>query len=183
MKFNASVMGRIVALAIIGVVIAAVLNAAPLGVVALQDGEVETPTPSNDPDASDPYDCGDFETVEQLRAVYDPGNDVSDLDADPGEEPEDPDKIACEGEFPDQMPADTETETPTETEMPTETPAPTTTETPTETQTPQEETDIPTETPEEETETMTEIPKEETDTPEEEETDTPTETPEEKTPC
>jgi type IV secretory pathway VirB10-like protein len=79
------------------------------------DDEVVTPTPSNDGDLPDPYDCSDFENVDQLREVYDPANDTSDLDSD--NEPEDPDKIACESMFPDQ-------ESYEDTEIPTPTPAP-----------------------------------------------------------
>lgn len=46
-------------------------------------GDVVTPTPSNDPDSSDPYDCGDFDSQEQAQAVLEntPG-DPSGLDGD-----------------------------------------------------------------------------------------------------
>jgi hypothetical protein len=89
-----------------------------VSIVLAQDGSgdgdgVDLPPPSNDPDASDPYDCGDFETVEQLRAYYDPADDVSDLDENADTEEED-DKIACETDFPNQEPYDAPSnETPT----------------------------------------------------------------------
>jgi micrococcal nuclease len=54
-----------------------------------QDGGVKTPTPSNDGDLPDPYDCGDFESREQVEAVFDPDNDVSNLDGNG-------DGVACE---------------------------------------------------------------------------------------
>jgi hypothetical protein len=54
-----------------------------------EDAGVKTPTPSNDGDLPDPYDCGDFDTREQVEAVFDPTNDVSKLD-DNG------DGVACE---------------------------------------------------------------------------------------
>lgn len=54
-----------------------------------EDGGVVTPTPSNDGDLPDPYDCGDFETREQVEAVFDPNNDISSLDGND-------DGVACE---------------------------------------------------------------------------------------
>lgn len=58
------------------------LEPTPTATTEDDTGGVVTPTPSNDPDASDPYDCGDFDTREQVEAVFDPDNDVSDLDHD-----------------------------------------------------------------------------------------------------
>jgi micrococcal nuclease len=54
-----------------------------------EDGGVVTPTPSNDGELPDPYDCGDFETREQVEAVFDPDNDISNLDGNG-------DGVACE---------------------------------------------------------------------------------------
>jgi hypothetical protein len=54
-----------------------------------EDGAVVTPTPSHDGDLPDPYDCGDFDTRAQVEAVFDPNNDVSDLDSNG-------DGVACE---------------------------------------------------------------------------------------
>lgn len=58
-----------------------VATATPTATVRSVDGNggsVVTPTPSGG--SSDPYDCSDFEKREQVEAVFDPENDVSDLD-------------------------------------------------------------------------------------------------------
>jgi len=151
MKTDRPIMRWIAALVVIGVVAGGILSAAPLGAVA-QDGGVETPTPQPDGD----YNCDDFETVEQLRAVYDPDVNQYGLDKPNDQESDDPDKIACESRFPNQEPYTTETTTPTSTETATTTETTTetatTTETETQTTTP-EETTTTTETATTETET------------------------------
>jgi micrococcal nuclease len=53
-------------------------------------GGLETPTPSNDGNLPDPYDCGDFDSQEVAQQVYeDDTSDPSGLD-------EDDDGVACE---------------------------------------------------------------------------------------
>jgi 5'-nucleotidase/UDP-sugar diphosphatase len=121
-------------LALVGVVllIGAGLSVAPASVA--QDSGVETPTPSNDGDGNDPYDCSDFDSREEVNAVFDPDDDVSNLD-------DDGDGVACEGQFPpansdDEAAASTTTATtPTETAAETATNEQTATDTDTETQT------------------------------------------------
>lgn len=108
---------RIGALVFTGILVIAALTVVPFGAVA-QEGGVTTPTPSG---TEDPYDCSDFDTREQVEAVFNPDNDVSGLDRDG-------DDVACESigtpqentqtETPTQEPTDTpEEDTQTETEQ------------------------------------------------------------------
>ena len=118
-------------LALVGVVllVGAGLSVAPASLA--QDSGVETPTPSNDGGENDPYDCSDFDSREEVNAVFDPDDDVSNLD-------DDGDGVACEGQFP---PADSDggaaasTTTATETATETGTVEQAVTDTDTETQT------------------------------------------------
>ncbi|WP_049898250.1 5'-nucleotidase C-terminal domain-containing protein [Halococcus agarilyticus] len=122
MKTDRPAARLIAALVVIGVVAGSVLSAAPPGVVAQDDGGVETPTPSNDGDTPDPYDCSDFDSREEVNAVFDPDDDESNLD-------DDGDGIACEDAFPTATPSDTATATTTATTAPTEEASETETET------------------------------------------------------
>ena len=160
-------------ISLVGAVTIASLLMMPLGVlgqgieIPASSQSVDTPTPSGGPD--DPYDCSDIETIEQLHAIYDPSNDTSDLDADPGEETADSDQIACESKFPDQETADAPVETPTATDTPADTSAPTPEDVSTATPTPVSTvTPEPTQTPEDTS----------TPTPEPTESPTPTAIPE-----
>jgi outer membrane lipoprotein-sorting protein len=92
-------------LALVGVVllVGAGLTVAPASVA--QETGVDTPTPSNDGDTNDPYDCSDFDSREQVNAVFNPNDDASNLD-------DDGNGVACEGQFP---PADSGGGTPTST--------------------------------------------------------------------
>ena len=163
------------AIAVGGVALAVVIGAltvVPMGAFS-QDGSVTTPTPSNDGEANDPYDCEDFDSAAEARAVFvdEAPDDTSELDANDN-------GIPCESEFPDQSgpvngAPDTPTSTETTTEEPTDTPTSTETTTATTTAT-ETQTDTPTET-ETETETATATPTT-TATPTEEQTAEPAET-------
>lgn len=120
---------QVLALVVVVLFIGAGLSVAPASVA--QDNGVETPTPSNDGDGNDPYDCSDFDSREQVNAVFDPDDDVSNLD-------DDSDGIACEGQFPpadsnDGTAASTTTTTATATETATVEQAATDTDTETQT--------------------------------------------------
>ena len=82
---------KVLALVGVALLVGAGLSVAPASLA--QDNGVDTPTPSNDGDGNDPYDCSDFDSREEVNAVFDPNDDVSNLD-------EDGDGVACEGQFP-----------------------------------------------------------------------------------
>ena len=82
---------KLLALVGVALLVGAGLSVAPASLA--QDSGVDTPTPSNDGDGNDPYDCSDFDSREEVNAVFDPNDDVSNLD-------EDGDGVACEGQFP-----------------------------------------------------------------------------------
>lgn len=144
----------------LGAVLTVSVMGSPLLVVtAQQGGQVQTPAPSGGPD--DPYDCGDFDTREQVEAIFNPDNDVSGLDRDN-------DGVACEG-IGSPSEDQTETSTPTNDQTATSTPSQEDTSAPT-----SEQTETPASS---EDQTATPTPSEdqtETSAPTEDDTQTPT---------
>lgn len=146
-----------------------------------QEGDgITTPEPQEDGD----YDCGQFETREQVNAVFDPSNDQYELDRDG-------DGIACEnvGEpsedegTPTDEPTDEETtDTPTEEETTEALTEEETTDTPTEEETTEQQEEVTEQPPTEDQQTADEEQKDDMKEDTEQTEDTQTEDKKE-TPC